>query len=81
MIEFKPIGVIHTPFESSQDIPIQPVGGLSVLGTVDVYLDGTPLLDIKPYVPELDHRRADRVGWLEQAKGAIQSTRADDRFT
>jgi tRNA-Thr(GGU) m(6)t(6)A37 methyltransferase TsaA len=31
---------------------------------VDV-LDGTPLLDIKPYVPDFDHRTDVRVGWYE----------------
>lgn len=31
---------------------------------VDV-LDGTPLLDIKPYVPDFDHRTEVRVGWYE----------------
>lgn len=31
---------------------------------VDV-LDGTPLLDIKPFVPAFDHRQGARVGWLE----------------
>jgi tRNA (adenine37-N6)-methyltransferase len=31
---------------------------------VDV-LDGTPLLDIKPYVPEFDLRTGVRSGWLE----------------
>ena len=30
---------------------------------VDV-LDGTPLLDIKPFVPAFDHREGARVGWL-----------------
>jgi tRNA-Thr(GGU) m(6)t(6)A37 methyltransferase TsaA len=30
---------------------------------VDV-LDGTPLLDIKPFVPAFDHRPGARVGWL-----------------
>jgi tRNA-Thr(GGU) m(6)t(6)A37 methyltransferase TsaA len=28
-------------------------------------LDGTPLLDIKPFVPAFDHRESARVGWLE----------------
>jgi tRNA-Thr(GGU) m(6)t(6)A37 methyltransferase TsaA len=27
-------------------------------------LDGTPLLDIKPYVPEFDQRTDIRIGWL-----------------
>jgi len=31
---------------------------------VDV-LDGTPLLDIKPYVPDFDERTATRTGWYE----------------
>lgn len=43
-------------------------------------LDGTPLLDIKPYVPEFDQQPAERVGWLEQHKGQVQSHRADRRF-
>lgn len=43
-------------------------------------LDGTPLLDIKPYVPEFDQQPADRVGWLEQVKGQVQTHRADRRF-
>ena len=46
---------------------------------VDV-LDGTPLLDIKPYVPEFDHHPADRVGWLEQAKGQVRRQKSDSRF-
>jgi len=46
---------------------------------VDI-LDGTPLLDIKPYVPEFDHHPADRVGWLEQAKGQVRRQKSDSRF-
>lgn len=29
-------------------------------------LDQTPLLDIKPYVPEFDRRNRVRIGWLEK---------------
>jgi tRNA-Thr(GGU) m(6)t(6)A37 methyltransferase TsaA len=28
-------------------------------------LDGTPLLDIKPYVPDFDQQTNTRVGWYE----------------
>lgn len=38
---------------------------LSIRG-VDV-LDGTPLLDIKPYVLHFDHRDQVRSGWIDQA--------------
>jgi len=46
---------------------------------VDI-LDGTPLLDIKPYVPEFDEHPAEHVGWLEGAQGRVQDKRSDDRF-
>ena len=36
---------------------------------VDV-LDGTPLLDIKPYVSEFDLRNGRRSGWLEKQRGS-----------
>jgi len=34
------------------------------LGEVDI-LDGTPLLDIKPYVPHYDNYPVQRCGWLD----------------
>lgn len=43
-------------------------------------LDGTPLLDLKPYVPEFDHRPDVRIGWLEQAKGKVKGKVSDSRF-
>jgi tRNA-Thr(GGU) m(6)t(6)A37 methyltransferase TsaA len=46
---------------------------------VDI-LDGTPLLDIKPYIEEFDVRRKTRKGWLENQVGKLQSTRDDSRF-
>lgn len=46
---------------------------------IDV-LDGTPLLDLKPYVPEFDHRPDARIGWLEGAKGKVRGKASDDRF-
>jgi tRNA-Thr(GGU) m(6)t(6)A37 methyltransferase TsaA len=46
---------------------------------VDV-VDGTPLLDIKPYVPKFDVKRAKRIGWLSKTVGRVYVTKADDRF-
>lgn len=43
-------------------------------------LDGTPLLDIKPYVPKFDSRETARVGWFGQRLDRLDSTRADDRM-
>ena len=41
-------------------------------------VDGSPLIDIKPYVPEFDHFTVSRTGWYKgrSAKGVV----ADDRF-
>ncbi|RME31021.1 MAG: tRNA (N6-threonylcarbamoyladenosine(37)-N6)-methyltransferase TrmO [Candidatus Zixiibacteriota bacterium] len=32
-------------------------------------IDGTPLLDIKPYLPELSRQRGAKLGWLEKVHG------------
>ena len=47
---------------------------------VDI-VDGTPLLDIKPYVPEFDMREVARIGWLENKVHKVSASRDDGRFT
>jgi len=157
MIEYKPIGIIHSPFKALKGMPIQPAGAIGVRGTVEVFeeyhaglkdlegfshiillyhlhcsnefklnivpfmdveprglfatrapnrpnpiglsviqldriedgilhvqnldiLDGTPLLDIKPYVPEFDATLKVRTGWLEDARKDVSDRKSDDRF-
>ncbi len=158
MIEFNPIGTIHTPFKDAQGMPIQPAGAQGIRGTVELLpeyaaglqdlhgfshiillyvfhhsnsyslvvtpfmdsaprgvfatrapnrpnsiglsvvrlvrvddtklhiegidvLNGTPLLDIKPYAPEFDHPSGTvRTGWLEKSKQQVSEKRSDDRF-
>jgi len=156
-MEFRPIGVIHSPFVVADGTPIQPSGATGIRGTVEVdpsyadglrdldgfshvillyvfdrgsgydlsvvpfldtrprglfatraprrpnpiglsvvrlervagrvlhvegvdILDGTPLLDIKPYVPEFDAPAGCRTGWLEESGRSARDRRADDRF-
>ncbi len=43
---------------------ISPIANVLQVEGVDM-LDGTPLLDIKPYVPEFDVRTDTRTGWYE----------------
>lgn len=43
-------------------------------------VDGTPLLDIKPYVPEFDAHAVERKGWLHNRVGKIHEISADERF-
>ena len=44
-------------------------------------LDGTPLLDIKPYVPRFDVHPGGRIGWLTGRLAGLEGSRADGRFT
>ena len=39
-------------------------GNILEISDVDV-VDGTPLLDIKPFVPQFDHRTNVKIGWYE----------------
>jgi tRNA-Thr(GGU) m(6)t(6)A37 methyltransferase TsaA len=156
-LSYEPIGIIHSPFEDIENVPIQPVAAGGIRGTVEVFadfaeglkdlegfshvillyhfhrvtqtrltvvpfvdpeprgvfatrapsrpnpiglsivrllrmegnilhvenvdiVDGTPLLDIKPYVPEFDHHEADRMGWLASAREKVKEARSDARF-
>jgi tRNA-Thr(GGU) m(6)t(6)A37 methyltransferase TsaA len=54
-------------------------GGVLHVQNVDI-IDGTPLLDIKPYVPEFDAEVKVRTGWLERAKKKVWSRKSDKRF-
>ncbi len=157
-IQYRPIGIIHTPFKSRTGTPIQPLGGIGVKAEVEIFpefiegladlngfshlillyhfhlstayklkvkpfldhtvhgvfatraparpnpigisvvrllridrrtlyvedidiIDQTPLLDIKPFVPDFDQRKVERIGWLENKVGYAENLKADNRFT
>jgi len=142
-VSFEPIGIIHTPFKTTAEAPIQPRYSGGKAGTIEIYsrfeegladldgfshlilifhlhlsegyslkvkpyldntlrgvfatraprrpnplglsvvrldkieknilyvsnvdmVDGTPLLDIKPYVPEFDKDEKIEIGWLKE---------------
>ncbi|HEY5975975.1 MAG TPA: tRNA (N6-threonylcarbamoyladenosine(37)-N6)-methyltransferase TrmO [Geobacteraceae bacterium] len=57
-------------------------GNLLLIENVDI-LDGTPLIDIKPFVPAFDLPEplaAARAGWFDSASRTVVGTRADGRF-
>jgi tRNA-Thr(GGU) m(6)t(6)A37 methyltransferase TsaA len=54
-------------------------GNVLQVENMDV-VDGTPLLDIKPYVPAFDHQAGERIGWLAAAREDVRQKKADDRF-
>ena len=157
-VQYRSIGVVHSPFTEPNGMPIQPLGARGVKGTVEIFpefaeglkdlegfshiillyhfhrcvgsellvvpfmdtklrgvfatrapkrpnplglsvvrllkiagrnlhienvdiLDGTPLLDVKPYVPEFDEPTAVRIGWLEGVRGTVSGRKSDNRFT
>jgi tRNA (adenine37-N6)-methyltransferase len=44
-------------------------------------LDGTPLLDIKPFYPRYDNRENVKIGWLEKNRDIpLEKLRSDERF-
>lgn len=65
--------------------------GLSIVKLVEVknnvlhienvdIVDGTPLLDIKPYVPAFDVHKVEKVGWLSRIANNSKTFRSDERF-
>jgi tRNA-Thr(GGU) m(6)t(6)A37 methyltransferase TsaA len=154
----KPIGTIHTPFDTLEDMPIQPKGAGEVIGKVELeeqyvegladldgfshiyllyqfhmaqrttltvtpfmdtkprgvfatrsplrpnhigisivkligvekniitvqgidILNGTPLLDVKPYIAAFDAVQQSRSGWMKGSEEDVASKRSDRRFT
>jgi tRNA-Thr(GGU) m(6)t(6)A37 methyltransferase TsaA len=81
---------LHGVFATRAPVRPNPIG-ISIVRLVTVeenklhikdvdVVDGTPLLDIKPYVPEFDARETDRIGWLKNRINRLAETKSDDRF-
>ncbi len=156
-INYDPIGIIHSPFKTLENMPIQPSAGKGIQGTIEIkpefqeglndldgfshiymiyhlhhsegyklkvipflddqlrglfstrsprrpnpigisvvrlinikeniitiedldILDGTPLLDIKPFVPHMYNTDDYKIGWLEKYKNDIKTKKSDNRF-
>jgi tRNA-Thr(GGU) m(6)t(6)A37 methyltransferase TsaA len=54
-------------------------GNILRIENIDI-VDGTPLLDIKPYVPEFDIAEERRSGWLSEKAKKVRKVKADKRF-
>ena len=157
-ITFDPIGIVHSPFNKLEEMPIQPSGSRETRGKLEIYppygqalqdldgfshliaiyyfhkskgwkpivtpfldkhehglfstrapkrpnpiglsvlkileiksnkifvqhidiLDGTPLLDIKPYVPQFDAAEDVHIGWLTEHIRQVKTKKSDKRFT
>ena len=67
-----PIGLSVVKLDKIED-------GVLYIQNVDI-LDGTPLLDIKPYVPDFDSQTDVRSGWLEHVRDTVPKQKSDERF-
>lgn len=54
-------------------------GNILYINDIDM-LDGTPVLDIKPFVPVFDVRQANRTGWFTGKTDQINDATDDGRF-
>jgi len=54
-------------------------GNMLHIQDVDI-VDGTPLLDVKPYIPEFDIREVERIGWLEKNVHKLSESKDNGRF-
>ena len=84
-LDDKPRGLFSTRAPSRPNpIGLSVVRLLSVSGnTLEIadidLLDGTPVLDIKPYVGEFDNRADAQFGWLQAARERVRLS--DNRFS
>ncbi|NCB39731.1 MAG: tRNA (N6-threonylcarbamoyladenosine(37)-N6)-methyltransferase TrmO [Erysipelotrichia bacterium] len=46
---------------------------------VDI-LNGSPVIDIKPYIPDFDQHNPEKIGWYENKNKKSDLVLADDRF-
>jgi tRNA-Thr(GGU) m(6)t(6)A37 methyltransferase TsaA len=67
-----PIGLSVMRLVSASGAVLQVTG-------VDL-VDATPVLDLKPYVPQFDAIAAERTGWLSDAAARVHDVRSDARF-
>ena len=54
-------------------------GNVLHVRNIDI-VDKTPLLDIKPYVPDFDVRDVEKTGWLEKSVHKLKTSKDDGRF-
>lgn len=54
-------------------------GNVLTVRGLDV-LDGTPLIDIKPYIPQFDCWQNATSGWMKASRLDVEQKRSDNRF-
>ena len=58
---------------------IKVEGNKVIVKGIDI-LDGSPLLDIKPYIEKFDAVEESISGWMQASQEEVSGQRSDDRF-
>ena len=58
---------------------LKVTGNVLEIGNLDI-VSGTPVIDVKPYVPAFDSRTGCRVGWFAGKLDRAATVQADDRM-
>lgn len=72
-----PLRPSHIGMSVTQIVSVKD--NIVTLKGIDV-LDGTPLLDIKPYIPQFDAVSNVKTGWMNKNKTEVSNTISDSRF-
>jgi tRNA (adenine37-N6)-methyltransferase len=67
-----PVGISVVKINSIKDNTIE-------VDNIDI-IDGTPLLDIKPYISRFDNITKEKNGWYSKSGSDVSKTKADKRF-
>src|SRR5437763_383758 len=87
-IEFTPIGIIHTPFETPENMPIQPASGKDAVGWIEIfdeYTEGLSDLEGFSHIYLIFHLHKSRsfklkvIPFLDTVERGIFSTRSPAR--
>jgi len=62
-------------------VRLEKIDGTTLyISNLDI-LDGTPLLDIKPYVPDFESKENIRIGWLSGKSKQVNNKKSDTRMS
>ena len=75
------MAIQNAPNPNSQLAYNEPLDRLLKENLISLIDDGTPLLDIKPYVPEMEAPKNYKIGWLTQYQSMIRKQKSDKRFS
>ena len=87
-VVYKPIGIIHSPFNDLEDMPIQPASDASRPGTVEIYpefvgglkdLEGFSHIYLIYHLHKMNKSRLVVIPFLDTEPHGIFATRAPSR--